>query len=300
MEASQSDRKTGFICAISAHLCWGFMPLLFHSMKQIDAVDIVAVRTILSFLGLIGLVLVATKIAHPALPRPKELRKGIRMPILMKACAVAAILLATNWIAFVWAVTHEHAIDASLGYYICPQVFVLLGVFILKEKLSIAKWIAVALSAAGVAYMARDASGIPWISFIIAFSWGFYAFTKKKTILSPMTGLTFETGILFLPAVVFLAWKVLSGSNLFADNWLENGLLACTGIATILPLALYAKALKHIPLTTMGILQFIGPTMQFLVGYFILKEDVTPEKFVGFGIVWAGVILFLSAPKVKT
>ena len=190
---------------------------------------------------------------------------------------------------------NAHKIDASLGYYLCPQVVVLLGVLLIGERLNRLQWSAMVVVSAGVAYMFVTASGKPWISVAIAFSFGFYALIKKRIQLSALVGLTLETGVLLIPAIAILIWLWNSGEPVIASSFWRNLLLVGTGVATITPLALYAAALKHITLSTMGLLQFIGPTIQFFLGTLYFGENFDVKRMIGFTICWVGVGLFLSA-----
>jgi len=298
MTTPQSSKfKFGLACAFAAQVLWGCFPIYVYLVRSVESNDFVAHRTIWSFVNLCGIFVLARFVSHPILPDPTELREQLASPKSVAMSALAAVLIAINWIAFVWAVTHNHALDASLGYYICPQVVVLLGVVFLGERLSNLKWIAVGIAAIGVTYMAiKTASGMPWVSIAIALSFGFYALVKKKTKSSALGGLTFETGFLFLPAVGYLCWRFYNspGDSLDIPWWVILMLLG-SGIATIAPLALYATAVKHIPLSTVGFFQCVGPTLQFFVGIFFIGESLDYSRLVGFAIVWVGVIIFLFA-----
>lgn len=294
--------KLGYACAIFAQVIWGLFPIYVDQLKCYDAFGFVAHRAIWSFLSLLALFWVAKFFRNPSLPQMSELTNSIRDSKIWVVASIAAILIATNWVGFVWAAINDHKLDASLGYYICPQVVVLLGVLCLGEKLKTIQWIAVALAACGVGYMVNSKASMPLLALMIAFSFGFYVLAKKKTKLSALGGLTFETGFLMIPAALYLGWQcgflgleTLGDSKLalFTDSWKMNLLLLCSGMVTVLPLALYATAVKHIPLTTIGLLQFIGPTIQFLLGLFVYQEEFDESRFYGFLVVWAGVALYL-------
>lgn len=289
--------KLGYACAITAQLIWGAFPIYLHFLKGVPAPNIVAHRAIWSFVLLLGLMGLTRVWSLPMLPRYFEAKRTLSTPSILIACFVAAILISINWCVFVWAANHDHKIDASLGYYICPQVMVLLGVIFLGERLGRWQWVGVAIVAGGVALMAQSSTGEVWISLLIAASFGLYAMCKKQTSMSALGGLTFETGFLTIPAIVFLGIQVSQGSALFGASKAEAFLLLGCGVSTILPLALYAAALKHIPLSTVGFLQFIGPTLQFALGVFIFDEPFERVKFLGFLIVWTGVVLFLFSQR---
>jgi chloramphenicol-sensitive protein RarD len=294
---SKSNFRLGLACALGAQVLWGCFPIYVYLVRSVESNEFVAHRTIWSFLTLIAVFTIAKFVSHPSLPKPEELGKKWSDKKSVGMSALAAILIAINWIAFVWAVTHDYPLDASLGYYICPQVVVLLGVILLGERLSWLKWVAIGIAAVGVTYMAlKTPKGMPWISIAIAFSFGFYALVKKQTKSSALCGLTFETGFLFLPAIAYLGWKLYSAQTNPFDMPIWVGLMLLgSGVATIAPLALYATAVKHIPLSTVGFFQFVGPTLQFFVGIFFIGQKLDPTRLIGFAIVWIGVVIFLVA-----
>ncbi|MFT5302899.1 MAG: chloramphenicol-sensitive protein RarD [Mariniblastus sp.] len=296
---ANSKFRNGLICAILAQVLWGCFPLYVSLIKQIDQVDsedFVAHRSIWSFGFLISVFLVSRYFSHPLLPQMSELSSSIRSPKVLGLSLLASILIAINWLAFVWAVANNQILNASLGYYICPLVVVLLGVLFLHEQLSVLKWIAVGLATIGVSYMSFSAKGVPAVALIIAVSFGLYGLVKNQTRVSALGGLTLETAILLIPAIAYLVYRIAtSESNLLAmPPWAYLVLLG-SGPATIAPLALYAAAVKHVPLSTVGFFQCIGPTLQFFMGYFVLPEPLDLSRLVGFSIVWIGVGVFLVA-----
>ncbi len=302
--------RLGYACAIAAQVAWGLFPIYVDLLKGYDAVAFVAHRIIWSLALLISVFALARIVRSPHLPSFSEIKAGLSNKKTLLICAVASLLILTNWIGFIWAVLHDHKLDASLGYYICPQVVVLLGVVFLGERLKGLQWIGFALTACGVLYMVRSSASMPLVSLAVAFSFGFYALLKKRVQLSALSGLTFETGFLFLPGIGFLAYHcgylqsfgLGSGVSdggvmpaIFTHDWRLNLLLVGSGIATVVPLALYATALKHIPLSTVGLLQFIGPTIQFLIGAYMFQEPLDRSRLIGFLIVWAGVGIYLAS-----
>ncbi len=256
--------------------------------------DFVAHRAIWSFFLLANLVWISRSVKHPVLPTTGEVAKSLRDRKTLLLHALASLLIVINWLTFVWAVMNDHALDASLGYYICPLVVVLLSVLLLRERLSNLKWIAVGLAAFGVGFTTMSEGGLLWVPLTIAFSFGFYGVVKKKASLSALTGLTLETGFVLLPALVYLVWRfVTTQGNPLEFPWWTYVLLFGSGLATIAPLALYASAVKHLPLSTVGFLQYIGPTIQFLTGLFVFGELLDYTRLIGFAFVWFGVLLFL-------
>ena len=293
----KTNFRLGLVCAIGAQVLWGCFPIYVYLVRSVESNEFVAHRTIWSFLTLIGVFAMIRFVSHPALPKPNELTEKWSDKKSVWLSGLAALLISINWIAFVWAVTHDYPLDASLGYYICPLVVVLLGVIFLGERLSTLKWVAIGVAAMGVTYMATQTEkGMPWVSIAIAFSFGFYALVKKQTKSSALCGLTYETGFLFIPAIAYLIWKLYSTQANPFDIPLWVGLMLLgSGVATIAPLALYAVAVKHVPLSTIGFFQCIGPTLQFFVGIFFIGKSLDYSRLAGFAIVWVGVAIFLIA-----
>jgi chloramphenicol-sensitive protein RarD len=233
-------------------------------------------------------------VQHPALPSSEVISTSLKDRKTLGLHALAALLILFNWLTFVWAVMNNHVLDASMGYYICPLVVVMLGVVLLRERLSKLKWIAVGLAAFGVSYTALSKGTVLWVPLTIAFSFGFYGLVKKKAKLSSLAGLTFETGFLVVPALAYLAWRCLTAEeSILGSPWWVYVLLFGSGLATLAPLAFYASAVKHLPLSTVGFLQYIGPTIQFLAGILVLGESLDYTRLIGFCFAWFGVLLFL-------
>ena len=294
MPSLQQNPKFGLVCATLAQVLWGCFPMYVYLLKSVAPIDFVANRAVWSFFLLANLVWLSRWIHHPLVPSAVEVSRSLRDGKTLQLHALAALLILINWLAFVWAVMNDHALDASLGYYICPLVVVLLGVLLLGERLSNLKWIAVGLAGFGVGYTALSEGGLIWIPLVIAFSFGFYGLLKKKATLSPLAGLTVETGFLFLPVLAYLIWRIATaGGSLLDYPWWVYLLLLGSGLATLAPLAFYAAAVKHLPLSTVGFLQYIGPTIQFLTGIFVFGETLDYTRLIGFGFVWLGVLLFL-------
>ncbi len=296
--SSASNQRVGMACAVFAQLLWGVFPIYVHVLKnKVDSLHFVAHRAIWAFLTLLGLMLIAQlaeRVRVTWLPSLAEIRSALQDRATIKRFLLAAFFLLLNWLGFVWAISNDHALDASLGYYICPQVAILLGVIFLGERLTPIQWVAVGLTIIGVGVVVFSKAGMPAISLFLAISFGYYGLVKKKTLISPLVGLTFETGILFVPAFIYLGFLSFTSRSLpfTAVGWM-NGMLLASGAVTIAPLALYAAALKRIRLTTAGILQFVGPTIQFFIGAFLFGEELDRARLIAFGFVWSGVALYL-------
>jgi len=309
--------RLGFACAIAAQVLWGLFPIYVDLLRGYDAIAFVSHRIIWSFILLIGIYGLGRLLRSSWLPSLSEIREGFSHWTTLLVCLIASLLILANWTGFIWAVLHDHKIDASLGYYICPQVVVLLGVIFLGERLKRLQWIGFSLTAFGVFYMVRSSASLPMLSLLVAFSFGIYGLLKKRVQLTALSGLTLETGFLFVPGICFLAYHCgylqiaglgagISESEavpaIFTQDWRLNLLLIGSGVATVVPLALYATALKHIPLSTVGLLQFIGPSIQFFIGAVLFHEPLDRSRLIGFVIVWAGVVIYLvslrtSVPK---
>jgi chloramphenicol-sensitive protein RarD len=284
----------GTVCAISAQIIWGGFPYFYHLVKSVDSFQLVAHRCIWGFLT-ISIVLSYFWLAKSADKRPvREFLFAISSRRTLKLLALAALLSGINWVGFVWAATNGRALEASFGYYICPQIHVFLGVIILGERLSFQQWLAVTFAGLGVLYIAIFSTGVPWIALLMATSFGLYGLVKKKVPIGVIPNLTLETGMMFIPALLFLGFSGWhSGESLVQQSWWINGLVIFSGLLTIAPLALYGTAVRHIPLSTVGLLQFIGPTLQFVSAVLLLGEAFDLNRLVGFVLVWIGLFIFL-------
>lgn len=297
----------GYFSALMAQLIWGFFPFFYSFLRSVDSLELVAHRCIWGFF-FVMLWMGYYRWMPGANPRPiQEYRWAIKEPKILGLICLAAFFSGMNWIAFVWAVTNQRALEASLGYFICPQVHVLLGVLLLRERLNRGQTVAILISAIGVGYIAAFSRGIPWVGIFLALAFGFYGLVKKKIPLSAPPGLSLETGMMLLPAVSFLVYSGLKpGHSLIASPGWLNILLVLSGFLTVAPLAFYGTAVRHIPLSTVGLLQFFGPSLQFFCGVYLLGEEFDLVRLVGFIFVWIGLAVFLlstarfsTVPKVQ-
>lgn len=274
----------GIWYALGAYITWGLFPIYWKQLAGIPALQLLGHRIVWSFLLLIGVVLVARQW--------RSLRASLTRRILA-IYAVAAVLIGINWLTYVWAIGAGYIVETSLGYYINPLLSVTLGVVILRERLRPLQWVPVALAAVGVVYLSVSYGQLPWIALTLAFTFGTYGLVKKLAPLNAFHGLTLETGILFLPALAFLLISEFNGSGAFLHTVpLADLMLVGAGLVTVFPLWLFASAAPRIPLTTIGVLQYVNPTMQFLLGVLVYKEPFTHDRLIGFGIVWTALILF--------
>ena len=263
--------------------------------------SIVAQRIIWAFAFLLLLTFVGSMLKWKAWPQWMELKKNLQDAKALRQLFIASILIGINWVGFVIAVSLGRTLDVSVGYYICPQIVVLLGVLFEKERLSQTQWFAFAITSAGVLVMAASKAGVPWFGLLVAFSFGFYGLMKKRIACPAMTSLTFETGILFLPALAFLfysgCWLTTGVAADPTVSWVSpmglQLLLAGAGIATVVPLACHVTAVKRLPLSLVGVLQFLGPTVHFGLSVFVFNEPLDRPRLIGIVLIWVGVAFFL-------
>ena len=269
----------GIFSAAFAYILWGFFPIYFKTLESVSPIEILCHRMVWSLVFLSG-ILVFTRQWDWLLPALKN-----RRTVLIYL--VAASLLALNWFTYIWAVNSGFIVESSLGYFINPLISILLGVFILREKLRPAQWFPVGIAALGVAYLTWIYGRLPWIALALAFTFGFYGLVKKISPLPSLKGLSLETGLLFLPALGYLLYREASGTAgfLHLSPWISI-LLALAGVITAVPLLLFANGARSIPLYLLGILQYIAPTLQLLIGVFIYHESFSSQQFLGFGMIW--------------
>jgi chloramphenicol-sensitive protein RarD len=277
--ASRAPLAAGLVC----HTLWGLLPILFLWAGSLGAgaFEIVAWRTIWSLPFALALVLAAGEAG--ALRRLK--------PITLAALALSAALILVNWSTYVWAVSSGKTISASLGYYLSPLLNMAAGAVLFKERISRAGLVAIALAAVGVVLQGLALGEFPWVSLVLAVSFCSYGIVRKTAAVEARTGLLVECLILFLPAAAYAAWLAHSGHGLFGATPAATLALALGGPATVVPLALFAFATRRLPLSALGFLQFITPTLQFMVGI-EAGEGLTPLRALSFVFIWAGVMVF--------
>jgi chloramphenicol-sensitive protein RarD len=285
---SAGTRNHGIWYGVAAYALWGVFPIYFKQLGFVDAEQIIAHRIVWSFV-LLALI-AAPSFAGGRTREPFGItRRNVGL------YGLAAMLIALNWFIYVWAVTHGFIVETSLGYFITPLVQVVIGVAVLGERLRSVQWAAVALAAAGVGYLAFVYGHVPWMAMGLAASFGTYSLVKKTAPLGSVAGLTLETGILFLPALVFLLFVERRGDGAFHQvDAATKLLIASAGPITALPLVLFAAAVQRMPLSAVGLLQFFSPTIQFLIGIVVYKEPFTRQQLVGFALVWCAVIVFAT------
>lgn len=282
---SVNESRSGVLLGAVAYLCWGFFPLYWPLLDPAGSLEVLAHRFVWSMLFVI--------VAVIALGRWSRFVAIARDRRLMIILTFASITIAVNWGGFIYGVTNGHVIETSLGYFINPLVTVLLGVFVLKETLRPVQWAAVAIGGLAVVVLAIDYGRPPWIALLVAFSFAAYGFLKKKANLGAFEGLGMETLILFPVALSFLITLQLRGDLTFGHEGPGNvALLVGTGVVTAIPLLLFGAAATRLSLTTIGILQYLGPVIQFITGLTIFDEDMTGARWIGFILVWLALVIF--------
>jgi chloramphenicol-sensitive protein RarD len=273
----------------AAYAIWGLFPIYWKQLGSVPPTQVIAHRIAWSFVVLMP-VLAVSMLREPRTTRSLSVYAGTET---IAVYSIAALLIAVNWFTYIWAVNHGLVVETSLGYFITPHVNVLLGVVVLRERLRPWQWVAVALAAAGVAYLTAIYGAVPWIALALAVSFGTYGLVKKKAPMAPLPGLTLETGLLFVPAVAFLVAAELRGTGAFGHaGAMPTLFMAGGGIVTTVPLLMFATAVRLIPLSAIGILQFIAPTIQFLLGVFLYREPFSRGQLVGFSLVWLALAVF--------
>jgi len=268
----------GLLFGISAYIIWGLLPLYWKLVEEAGAYEILAHRGIWSLLICISL-----------LALRKQLRSAyvmVRSSRTLSLLFLASGLLTINWGVYIWSVTVNRVVEAALGYYITPLINVTFGVLLLREKLRPAQWIAVTLAAAGVVILTLGYGSLPWIALVLAISWGSYSLIKKSLNLGALETLSLETLFAFLPNLVFLLIIESNGSAEFGSTWTISLLLFGAGAATVIPLLLFNGSTTRLPLSTVGLLQYITPTIMFFIGIFINNEDISMTKVIGFAFIW--------------
>ena len=279
------DSPRGFAFALTAYVLWGFLPFFMKAVAHIPAPEVVAHRIIWS-VPLAGLVLVW-------LGRTADIRTAMRSPRMLAMAALTASLITINWGIYVWAIAADRALETALGYYINPLFSIFLGAVLLKERPAPAQMVAIALAACAVAILAFDAGGLPWVSLSLCLSWGFYAFFRKTLPVGPNQGFFLEVLLLSVPAIGYVIWLEATGQGHFGDTGMADvlWLLSC-GIITAIPLMIYANGAKLLRLSTIGIMQYVAPTMIFVIAVFVFGEPFGTAKLVAFIFIWVALVIY--------
>lgn len=290
--ASSGHVRTGVLAGVAAYSLWGVFPLVFHQIQEVLPAEVLMHRVTWSFVVVAGLL---------GLRRDTAWWTVLRSPSPTRTrLAVAAALISVNWLVYVWAVSEEHVVEAALGYYINPLITVALGVVVLRETLSRMQIVALGFAVAAVAALTVAYGRVPWIALVLAFSFAGYGFLKKAVAVPATTSLAVETAVLLPLALVGLVVLQVRGGTAFLHGSVGRDLiLAGLGVVTAVPLVLFGTAARRIPLTLLGLLQYLTPTFQLVCGVLVLDEDLPPERLAGFVLVWVALVL-LGTDAVRT
>lgn len=289
MTSHESEVRRGTIYGAAAYLLWGVFPLYFPLLRPAGAIEILLHRVVWSLAVCVVLVVV--------LRTWREVRAALRSPRTLGMLAVAAAVIAVNWGTYIYGVNSGQVVQASLGYFINPILTVALGVLVLRERLRRAQWVALAIGALAVVVLTVDYGGPPWIALTLAFSFGVYGLVKNRVGrgVGALTSLTVETAVLAPVALVVLLWLGASGGSTFAGQGAGHALLlASTGLVTAVPLLFFASAARRVPLTTIGLLQYLTPVLQFTLGVLVFRETMPPSRWAGFALVWTALVVLTA------
>ncbi len=283
--ADPQDSARGFAFALGAYVLWGVMPLYMKAVAHIPPTEVLAYR-VLASIPIAGLAILVLR-------RTADIRAALKSPRTLLMAAVTAALITTNWGVYVWAISVERTIETALGYYINPLMSVALGAIVLKERLSRAQVAAVVLALVAVAVLTVDAGGLPWVSLVLAATFAGYGFLRKTLPIGPTQGFFLEVMITALPALAFVGWLASRGESHFlggepSDTWL----LLFAGPVTAVPLILYAFGAKLLKVSTIGILQYVAPTMIAAIAIFVFGEPFGVMRAIAFGFIWAALALY--------
>nr|WP_296072233.1 EamA family transporter RarD [uncultured Actinoplanes sp.] len=282
-----SDERRGYLYGLTAYVIWGFFPIYFKLLRPSSPLEILAHRVIWSVL-FISLLLAAMR-------NWRFLTRIVRNPRLFGGIAVAALLIAVNWGTYIYGVNSSRVVETALGYFITPLVVVLLGVTVQRERLRRWQWAAVGVGAIAVAVLTVDYGRLPYIALLLAASFGSYSLVKKRLSLPPAEGLFVESSVLAVPALAYVGWLTFSGDAHFGHVSAGHTLLMIfSGLATAVPLLLFAGAANRVPMVGIGILQYVAPILQLACGLLIYHEPMPAARFAGFGLVWIALIIFTA------
>lgn len=277
--------RRGVVEGLSAYVIWGLSPLFWKQLDQIDAFDVLGHRVVWTAVVLVVL--------HQVARSWSSVRAAASVRRNRLVAAFAAALILGNWATYIWAVNNARVVEASLGYFINPLVSVFLGVAVLGERLRRWQWAAVAVAGLGVAWLTIDVGRVPWVALVLAVSFGLYGLARKTADYGALDGLTMEIGFMLPLAVVFVASRSIdAGAVAGATSPGVTSWLVLTGVITALPLLLFARAARQVSLTMVGLLQYIAPTLQFLIGWAVYDESVDAGRLVGYAIVWFALAIF--------
>ncbi|TFW09722.1 EamA family transporter RarD [Oxalobacteraceae bacterium OM1] len=273
------------LSAAIAYTLWGLFPLYFKTLQGIPPIEILAQRVIWS-LGFLALVLAWRK-------QWRWLGNLLQQPRVLAGFVASALLLSSNWFLYIWAVNNGHVLDASLGYFINPLFNVALGFFLLRERLRAGQWAAIALAAGGVLWLTVQSGHPPYVALLLAGTWAFYGLLRKTAALGALEGLSLETLLLFPAAVMFIGYLAWTGQGHFTTApGVTQGLIVAAGPITAIPLLLFATGARSLPLSVLGLMQYISPTLQMLLGVWLYHEPFGGERVIGFALIWSALLVY--------
>ena len=277
--------RRGFLLGLAAWVMWGFFPLYWPLLKPAAPVEILAHRIVWSLIVVVVVVL--------ALRKGPSLRRTVADRRVRRLLAVAAVLITVNWGTYIWGVNNDHVVETSLGYFINPLVSVLIGVLVLGERLRRLQWVALGIATVAVLALTVEYGRPPWVALILAFSFGSYGLAKKKANAGAVESLAIETTVVAPVALGYVVYLTATGGSTFTGHgpW-HVVLMVGTGVITVLPLLCFGGAATRIPLSTLGLMQYITPSVQFILGLTVFGEPMPPMRWVGFGLIWLALALF--------
>ena len=282
-----SEQRRGFLLGVAAYGLWGAFPLYWVLLEPAGALEILAHRVLWSAVTLGILVVVFSRVPH--------LRAIIAAPRTRMLLAVASCVIAVNWATYIWGVNNGHVVETALGYFINPLVTVLMGVFVLQETMRPLQWAAMAIAGSAVVVLAVDYGRLPWVALILAFSFGTYGLAKKTADVGAVESLAFETVLLAPLAAAYVAWLVATGRSGFAQHGLDHSLLmVSTGVVTALPLICFGAAATRLSMVSLGLLQYLAPLIQFVLGLVVFHEAMPTGRWIGFSLVWLALVIFTA------
>lgn len=284
---AQPQTGRGFAAALAAFGLWGLFPLYLIGLRQVSATQITAHRVLWSCVFVLAWLALSSEL--------KSLRDAVRRPGVLPRLLASAFFIAVNWLGFAWAVNNGRVLEVSLAYFIGPLINVMLGIFMLSEKLNRTQWVAVAFAAAGVGYLTVVAGQPPWLALMVGSSFAFYGVIRKTVNIGALQGLAVETLLLSPFAAGYLIWAEASGVGVLghSSHWVTMLLLA-GGIVTSVPLVLFAFGARQVPYSTIGILQFIAPSLQMVCGLVVFHETLDAHRAMGFVLIWMGLLVYIA------
>lgn len=281
-EDAEREYRRGVLFGVLAYGLWGMFPLYWKMLPPASAIEGLAHRVAWSLVAVLGALLFVGR--RRSLDDLRAVARDRRKVLLL---AAAAIVITVNWGVYIWAVNEGHVVETSLGYFINPLVIVMLGVVVLGERLRPAQWAAVGLGTVAVVVLTIGYGRPPWIALVLAASFAFYSLMKKFAMVGAVESQAIEAGVMVLPAVGFIVWLEATGAGTFLDSGVPHALvLAGTGLISTVPLLAFGAATLRIPLSLLGLLQYLAPVIQFLIGVLVFAEQMPPQRWFGFGLVW--------------